>query len=66
MSAAAIGLKPSRYRDIHTEALPFGPEYIGRNLEDAVALKNGKLKGEKHPVMPRDSCKGKWTEYYYG
>ena len=44
---------------------PIGPEYIGRNLEDAEALKNGELKGEKHPVMPCYSCKGKWTEFYY-
>ncbi len=44
---------------------PIGPEYIGRNLEDAEALKNGELKGKKHPVMPCYSCKGKWTEFYY-
>ena len=44
---------------------PIGPEYIGRNLEDAVALKRGDLRGEKHPYLPCRSYKGKWTEFYY-
>lgn len=44
---------------------PIGPEYIGRNLEDAEALRNGELKGEKHPVLPCCSYRGKWTEFYY-
>ena len=44
---------------------PIGPEYIGRNLEDALALKNGELTGEKHPYLPCYSYKGKWTEFYY-
>ena len=44
---------------------PVGPEYIGRNLEDAQALKNGELSGEKHPYLPCYSYKGKWTEFYY-
>lgn len=44
---------------------PIGPEYIGRNLEDAQALKNGKLTGEKHPYLPCYSYRGKWTEFYY-
>ena len=44
---------------------PIGPECIGRNLEDALALKNGELAGEKHPYLPCYSYKGKWTEFYY-
>ena len=44
---------------------PIGPEYIGRNLEDAAALKCGKLRGEKHPYLPCRSYKGKWTAFYY-
>lgn len=44
---------------------PVGPEYIERNLQDAVALKKGMLCGEKHPVLPCFSFKGKWTEFYY-
>ena len=44
---------------------PIGPEYIGRNLEDALALKNGELAGKKHPYLPCYSYKGKWTEFYY-
>lgn len=31
---------------------PIGPEYIGRNLEDAIAMKNGELPGTPHPEMP--------------
>ena len=44
---------------------PIGPEYIGRNLEDAAALKRGELQGEEHPYLPCRSYKGKWTEFYY-
>lgn len=44
---------------------PIGPEYISRNLEDAIDLKNGELRGEKHPVLPCCSYKGRWTEFYY-
>lgn len=39
--------------------------YIERNLEDALALKNGELTGEKHPYLPCCSYEGKWTEFYY-
>lgn len=45
-------------------AYPVDPVWIGRNLEDAEALKKGELKGEKHPFMPCCSYKGKWTEFY--
>ena len=31
---------------------PIGPEYISRNLEDAIAMRNGKLPGTPHPEMP--------------
>ena len=44
---------------------PIGPEYIEQNLLDARALKKGELAGEKHPVLPCCSYKGKWTEFYY-
>ncbi len=44
---------------------PIEPEYIRRNLEDAVELKNGTLKGTKHPSLPCLSYRGKWTEFYY-
>lgn len=43
---------------------PVAPIYIKRNLEDAIALKNGELKGVKHPSMPCYSYRGKWTEFY--
>lgn len=46
-------------------ACPIDAGYIEKNLEDAVALKNGLLTGEKHPVMPCCSYRGKWTEYLY-
>ena len=44
---------------------PVEPEYIRRNLEDAVELKKGTLKGTKHPSLPCLSYRGKWTEFYY-
>ena len=44
---------------------PVEPEYIRRNLEDAVDLKNGRLKGTEHPALPCLSYRGKWTEFYY-
>ncbi len=44
---------------------PIGPEYMEKNLEDAIALRDGKLKGEKHPFMPCSSYKGRWTEFLY-
>lgn len=51
-------------RPCHHE-YPVSPEYIVRNLEDAQALKNGKLTGEKHSYLPCYSYKEKWTEFYY-
>ena len=45
---------------------PIDSSYIEKNLQDALALKNGELKGEKHPVLPCCTYRGKWTEFYYG
>ena len=44
---------------------PVGPEYMEKNLKDAIDLKAGKLKGKKHPFMPCYSYKGRWTEFLY-
>lgn len=44
---------------------PIGPEYIEKNLEDAKALRAGKLTGVKHAFLPCCSYKGKWTVFYY-
>lgn len=44
---------------------PIGPEYMEKNLKDAIDLKDGKLKGKKHPFMPCYSYKGRWTEFLY-
>ena len=41
------------------QASPIGPEYIGRNLEDAVALRAGRLEGKQHPFLPCCSYRGK-------
>lgn len=43
---------------------PIGPEYIGRNLQDAVAMRNGELPGTPHPEMPCMIYQGKWTSFY--
>ena len=43
---------------------PIDPGYIEKNLEDAISLREGRLKGKKHPVLPCVSFKGKWTEFY--
>lgn len=44
---------------------PITPDYIGKNLQDAEALKNGMLSGKKHPHLPCASYHGRWTEFYY-
>lgn len=46
-------------------AYPIGPEYIEKDLEDAVSLKEGKLESEPHPVFPCRTYHGKWTDFYY-
>ena len=43
---------------------PIAPGYIEKNLEDAISLRERRLKGKKHPVLPCVSFKGKWTEFY--
>lgn len=43
---------------------PVSPVYIQKNLEDALEVKAGRLERSRHPVMPCDSVKGKWTEFY--
>lgn len=45
-------------------ACPIGPEWIGRNLEDARALKAGQLPNEPEPGMPCRIYRGKWTQFY--
>lgn len=44
---------------------PITQDYIGKNLQDAEALKNGMLSGKKHPHLPCASYHGRWTEFYY-
>ena len=44
---------------------PIGPEYMEKNLKDAIDLRAGILKGKKHPFMPCYSYKGRWTEFLY-
>ena len=44
---------------------PIDPGFIEKNLLDAEALRRGDLEGEKHPLIPCYSYKGKWTEFYY-
>lgn len=43
---------------------PVSPVYIQRNLEDARDVKDGRLERSRHPVMPCDSVRGTWTEFY--
>lgn len=45
-------------------ACPIGPEWIGRNLEDAVALKAGQLPSTPEPGMPCRTYRGRWTQFY--
>lgn len=44
---------------------PIGPEYIGRNLQDAIALQEGRLTGERHPSLPCLLYEGESTGFYY-
>lgn len=44
---------------------PIGPEYMEKNLKDAIDLRAGILKSKKHPFMPCYSYKGRWTEFLY-
>ena len=45
-------------------ACPVTPDYIEKDLEDALALRAGQLPGEKHPVMPCSTYQGRWTAFY--
>lgn len=42
---------------------PIEPAYLSRVLEDALALRDGKLSGEPHPTLPCRICMGKWTGF---
>lgn len=44
---------------------PIGPEYIERNLQDAIALQEGRLVGEKHPSLSCFLYEGESTGFYY-
>ena len=50
-------------------ALPSGQSHrtgiYRADLEDAVALRAGRLEGKQHPFLPCCSYRGKWTEFYY-
>lgn len=46
-------------------AYPIDVSYIEKNLQDAEALRAGKLFGRPHPSMPCYSYRGQWTEFYY-
>lgn len=43
---------------------PIGPEWIGRNLKDAEALRAGRLTGVPVPGMPCSLYRGQWTQFY--
>ena len=44
---------------------PIAPDYIAGNLEDALALRAGKLPGEPTPGMPCSTYHGRWTDFYF-
>lgn len=44
---------------------PLPADSIKQCLEDALSLKRGELKGEKHPSLPCCIYKGKWTSFYF-
>ncbi len=46
-------------------ACPIDPSYIGKDLEDAIALKAGALPSVPHPTMPCRIYQGKWTQFLY-
>ncbi len=43
---------------------PIDSGYIMKNLQDALALREGKLEGEKHPSLPCSTFRGIWTQFY--
>lgn len=48
----------------HSEC-PIDGSYIARDLEDALALRDGKLASEPHPTMPCRVYHGAATDYLY-
>ena len=44
---------------------PIDPSYIEKDLEDILALKEGRLRHEKTPNMPCDTYHGTYVDYYY-
>lgn len=48
----------------HSEC-PIDGSWIGRNLEDALALRDGRLASEPHPTMPCRVYHGASTDYLY-
>ena len=49
--------------DAYVDHPSFGTAIISRVLEDALALRDGKLSGEPHPTLPCRICMGKWTGF---
>ena len=43
--------------------LPIGPEWIGRDLEDAISLREGRLAGEPDPLRSCWIYHGQWTDF---
>lgn len=43
---------------------PIGPAYIGKNLQDAQALRAGTLSSTPTPGMPCRTYQGRWTAFY--
>ena len=46
-------------------ACPISPDYIEKNLRDAIALQAGKLPGQPHPTLPCTWYQGQDTQFYY-
>lgn len=44
---------------------PIGPEYIERNLLDALNLQAGRLPSQPHPQFPCRVYQGRWTAFYH-
>lgn len=46
-------------------ACPISPDYIEKNLRDAVDLRAGRLPGQPHPELPCVWYQGQYTQFYY-
>lgn len=44
---------------------PIDNSFIEKNLQDAIALQKGELKGVKHPSMPCSVFQGQWTQFLF-